>query len=141
MNGRPFAHVGIIVPTLEAGRDRLTELLDIEWNPVKELHVKTKDSNGSEEWVDVRVCLSVQQPGFELIEEVPGTPWVCNEYSNLHHIAFESDALESDLERFRDLHCPLERAMAQPAGTGFVAAYHHDALGLRIELEFPALGR
>jgi hypothetical protein len=31
-----LAHVGAVVPTLEAGRDRLSKLLGIEWGPISE---------------------------------------------------------------------------------------------------------
>ena len=49
-------------------------------------------------------------PYLELIEEMPGTEWECNEYSYLHHIGF----------------CPMWCEIQQ--------AYNRDPLGVRLEL-------
>jgi hypothetical protein len=129
------------VPDLEAGRDRLTELLGIDWNPVREFNVHVRDGGGNDMFVAARVCLSKEEPGFELIQEVAGTPWVCNEHSNLHHLAFSSKAVAADSNRLGALDCPFELMNHHPDGTPFAAAYHRDLLGLRIEMKLSALGR
>ena len=52
-----------------------------------------RTASGSDEVISLKLCYSTKAPHLELVEERPGTPWTCNEYSNLHHIGFFSDSL------------------------------------------------
>ena len=64
---------------------------------------------------------------------MPGTVWTCNEYSNLHHIGFFSDALAAtsgDVSRAR---CPMEICGRQGGIVPTTFAYHRDPLGVRME--------
>jgi hypothetical protein len=81
-----------------------------------------------------RICYSVQAPHVELIQEVPGTPWVCNEHSNLHHLGFWSEALAADSGRLGAAACPLELMGGHGSGPPGMWAYHRDPLGIRIEV-------
>jgi hypothetical protein len=127
-----LAHVGVIVPNLEAGRDRLSEFVGVEWGPVSEARVLAVNG-ASRQWVTLRVCFSTGAPGIELLEEVPGTVWVCNEHSNLHHVSFFADELVRESDRLDAARCPLEYAIVSGEGPP-ILAYHRDALGVRIEL-------
>src|SRR5262249_51595064 len=93
-------HVGIVVPDLDAAQARFSELLGVEWGPVAENDIEVQ-MDGSDLVVPNRICYSTRAPYLELIQEVPGTPWVCNEYSNLHHIGFFTDALVADSDGLR----------------------------------------
>ena len=126
-----LAHVGVIVPNLEAGRDHLTELLGVEWGLVSEAIVPAGGGEGGQ--VTLRVCFSTGAPGIELIEEVPGTVWACNEHSNLHHISFFVDDLVDESSHLSAALCPLEHAIVTEEGPP-ILAYHRDGMGVRIEL-------
>ena len=110
-------HVGIVVPDLESARDHFGLLLGLVWGPIVEGPVELRDADGNDIVVPNRICYSVEAPHIELIEETPGTVWVCNEYSNLHHIGFWSDNLVGD--------------SVDLAPVNFT--YHRDPLGVRIE--------
>ena len=88
MNLGQYFHVGVIVPDLLAAQSRLTELLGATWGPILENDIEIRDDEGNEFRVPNRICYSMGPPYIELILEVPGTPWMCNEHSNLHHIGF-----------------------------------------------------
>ena len=127
-------HVGIVVPDLDAARAHFTELLGVEWGPVAENEIQIRDGDGNEFVVPNRICYSTQPPYLELITEVPGTPWVCNEYSNLHHIGFFSDAVAADSKGLTRARCPLELAGRTGDASPTRFTYHRDDLGVRVEL-------
>ena len=129
-----YFHVGIVVPDIQAARERFTDLLGVEWGPVMENEIDIRDGNGVERVVPNTICYSTAPPYLELIVEVPGTPWVCNEYSNLHHIGAFSGALVEESRRFRDVQCPLELTDGSGDGPPVMWAYHRDPLGVRIEI-------
>jgi hypothetical protein len=127
-------HVGIVVADLDAARLRFTELLGARWGPVVENDIEIRDGDGNDLVVPNRICYSTQLPYLELIQEVVGTPWVCNEYSNLHHIGFFSDALVADSGGLSTAVCPLELVDGHGDAPPSTFAYHRDPLGVRIEL-------
>jgi hypothetical protein len=128
-------HVGIVVPDLEVAKAHLTELLGLSWgNNVDIAGNAVRDGDGRDFEVPFRLCFSRQQPHIELIQELPGTIWECNDHSNLHHIGLWSDAIADDSAAFDRMRCPL----ALCARHGDVApvqwAYHRDVLGFNLEL-------
>ncbi len=125
-------HVGIVVPDLEAGMAHFTELLGIGWATPMENQIEIVDADGTVTPVLNRICYSAEPPYLELIEEAPGTPWVCNEYSNLHHIGFYGSSPAAASEHFAGVGCPLE---IRSGGDGDPAwIYHRDPLGVRVEV-------
>jgi hypothetical protein len=126
-------HVGIVVADFDAGLARFSDLLGIVWGPVVSTEVEVRDHEGIDRVWPLRMCYSTQAPYLELIEEREGTPWVCNEHSNLHHIGFFTDDLVADSGRLERSHCPLELSgrAGTTAPTGYT--YHRDPLGVRIE--------
>lgn len=129
-------HVGIIVPDLDAARARFTELLGVSWGPVMHLdEVQYRDGQGTDVAAPTTICYSTGNPSLELIEEVPGTVWVRNEHSNLHHIGFWADDLPSGSAALITGGCPLQLCGREGDAAPVSFAYHHDAdLGVRIEL-------
>ena len=127
-------HIGIVVPDLDAARARLADLLGVEWGPIVETALEVRGADGVDAVVLNRMCYSTAPPYIELVQEQPGSPWVCNPHSNLHHIGFFSDAVAADSEGLTRARCPLELAgrTGDAAPTRFT--YHRDALGVRIEL-------
>jgi len=127
-------HVGIVVRDLDAARAHFTELLGVEWGPIAENEIEVRDGDGNDLVVPNRICYSTRPPYLELIAEVPGTPWVCNEHSNLHHVGFFSDSLTSDSAHLGAVACPLELLDGHGAAPPSTFTYHRDPLGVRIEL-------
>jgi hypothetical protein len=127
-------HVGIIVPDVESGRKRLTELLGTVWGPVVETEMEVQDGEGQVAKIPLKMCYSTEAPYLELIEERIGTVYVCNPHSNLHHIGFFTGDLGPDSRALSGSRCPIDLAPSteESAAVGWV--YHRDALGIRIEL-------
>lgn len=134
MNLSEMFHVGIVVPDLDAARARFTELLETQWGPIIEGDIDIRDGAGNDLVVPNRICYSTQPPYLELITEVPGTPWVCNEHSNLHHIGFFSHVLVADSGRLSAVGCPLELLDGHGNAPPSTFTYHRDPLGVRVEL-------
>ncbi|MEX1006596.1 MAG: VOC family protein [Acidimicrobiia bacterium] len=126
-------HVGIVVPDLDAGCARFTELLSIQWGPIIEGDIAVRDGEGNDLVVPNRICYSTRPPYLEFIQEVPGTPWVCNEHSNLHHIGFFSDALAAASAGLSAAACPLELLDGHANAPPSTFTYHRDPLGVRVE--------
>ena len=128
-------HVGIVVPDIEAAQARFSELLGITWGPI--VHTddyEVRDGDGNELIVPNTLCYSVEPPHLELVLEVPGSVWECNEHSNLHHIGVWTDTLPAETERYSELRCPLQLCGRAADGSLQQFAYHRDPLGVRIEL-------
>jgi hypothetical protein len=126
-------HVGIVVPDIESARERITSLLGVDWGPIVESETEIRSGAGDDAVISLRLCYSTSGPHLELVEERAGTPWVCNEFSNLHHIGFFSDALEGDSQLLTSTACPLEICGREGGGAPRMFAYHRDPLGVRIE--------
>jgi catechol 2,3-dioxygenase-like lactoylglutathione lyase family enzyme len=128
-------HVGIVVPDLAEAQARMTELLGIAWGPVMHLDgFDVRDGDGHDLVLPSTLCYSTSAPHLELIEEVPGSVWACNEHSNLHHIGFWSGALTADSQRLSAAACPLQICGRAGDRSPVSFAYHRDPLGVRIEL-------
>lgn len=125
-------HVGIVVPDLEAARAQLGELLGVTWGPIVERDGDFVDASGEEVSHHLRLCYSTVAPYLELIEEVPGSVWVCNAHSNLHHLGFGSDAVAADSTRWSATGCPM--AIGSRNNGAIWTAYHDVPIGVRLEL-------
>jgi hypothetical protein len=131
----PYYHVGIIVPDIAAARAQFSDQLGVTWGPVLHLdQADYRDLAGEDLILPTTICYSVEEPRLELIEEVPGSVWVCNEYSNLHHIGFWSDDLPEDSTRLAGAGCPLQLCGRSGDDAPVSFAYHRNDLGVRIEI-------
>lgn len=135
MQGNHY-HVGIVVDDMEAARARLRDVLGVTWGPVMHLDaVDYRDGAGTDLVLPTTMCYSTGTPCLELIEEVPGSVWVRNASSNLHHIGFWSDQLGADSAELRGAGCPLQLCGRSADTVPVSFAYHHDdELGVRIEV-------
>jgi catechol 2,3-dioxygenase-like lactoylglutathione lyase family enzyme len=138
MTARPLSphfHVGIVVRDLAAAQAQLHERLGVTWGPVLHLDANDlRDGDGRDLVRPTTICYSVEAPHLELIEEVPGSVWVCNEHSNLHHIGFWTDDLPGDSARLARAGCPLQLAGRSGDVAPHTFAYHGDDAGIRIEV-------
>ena len=128
-------HVGIVVPDVESAKAHFTELLGVVWGPVVEVDgFDVRDADGNDLTLPNKLCYSTVAPYLELVQEVPGTVWVCNEHSNIHHFGVWTDSLPSDSAAFSASACPLQLCGRDGAQAPTQFAYHRDPLGVRIEL-------
>ncbi len=72
------------------------------------------------------MCYSVGDPCLELIEEVPGSVWVRNEHSNLHHIGFWSEGLVDVSAGLAGGGCPMQLCGRAGEDAPVSFAYHRD---------------
>ena len=135
MSTSELFHVGIVVPDLEAALAHFTDLLGIGWGPVVAIDAHdVRDADGNDLSLPTTLCYSTSPPYLELIQETPGTVWVCNEHSNLHHIGFWTDALDADSDHLVAARCPLELCGREGGRVPVSFTYNRDPLGVRIEL-------
>lgn len=129
-------HVGIVVHDLQAARAQLHETLGLTWGPVLHLDAADyRDGIGTDLALPTTLCYSTGQPALELIQEVPGSIWVRNEHSNLHHLGFWSESLRPDSASLASLGCPLQLCGRADQDAPVSFAYHRDeVLGVRIEV-------
>ena len=129
-------HVGIVVPDVHAARARLTEALGVTWGPVLHLDdVEYRDASGTDVRLPTTMCYSTGDPCLELIEEVPGSVWVRNDHSNLHHVGFWSEPLGDESAALSGAGCPLQICGRSGSDAPVSFAYHRDeVLGVRFEL-------
>ena len=130
----PHYHVGIVVKDLAAAQAELSEQLGVTWGPVLRLdEVEYRDAAGNDIALPTAICYSVEAPHLELIQELPGSVWVCNEHSNLHHLGFWSDDLAGDSAQLAASGCPLE--LAGRAGTEAPVMFTYQRGDLRVRIE------
>lgn len=137
MRGSDIYHIGVIVPQLETAMAELTDILGLAWGPVVETGPSQmiQPGSGTKTAHSFRIAFSQDQPHFELIEELPGTLWVCNPYSNLHHVGFWGAGLVPESSRIVGAGCPVEiMGLGPDDGVPLRMAYHRNALGVRIEV-------
>lgn len=128
-------HVCIVVPALEAARAHLTELLGVQWGPSMTFEFGYIEADGTAATVpNFSLCYSLAAPFLELVEERPGTPWVCNDHSNVHHLGFFVDGMDSGSEHLEATACPLGAHQRDPQTGALSWAYHRDRLGFQIEI-------
>jgi catechol 2,3-dioxygenase-like lactoylglutathione lyase family enzyme len=129
-------HVGIVVTDMDAASAKLSNLLGVSWGPIMSLDaVEYRNEAGEDVVLPTTMRYSTGTPCLELILEVPGSVWVRNESSNLHHIGFWSDSMPEQSNAFSAAGCPLQLCgrAGDAAPTSF--AYHRDnELGIRVEL-------
>jgi hypothetical protein len=131
----PHYHVGIIVPDIGAARSRFSQQIGVTWGPVLHLdEAEYRDATSRDLVLPTTICYSVEEPRLELIEEVPGSVWVCNDHSNLHHIGFWSDDLPGDSTQLNQVGCPLQLCGRAGDEAPVSFAYHYNEFGVRIEI-------
>jgi hypothetical protein len=126
-------HVGIIVPDLVEGQRRFSALLGVLWGPTMDVVAPFITASGEVVDVNLTFAHSTEPTYLELIQEVPGTPWVCNPHSNLHHIGYWSDDVDAESARLSGIGCPFNLGSRPDPTAPLNFAYHVDPLGVRLE--------
>ena len=89
-----FYHTGIVVPDLDAAMARSQRLAGYPWIDPDELHAAFRTARGRNDLDDI--VYSVQAPYLELVQEVPGTPWMAAPGNAVHHLGYFTDNLVAD---------------------------------------------
>jgi methylmalonyl-CoA/ethylmalonyl-CoA epimerase len=128
-------HVCIVVPEIEAARQHLAELLGVEWGPVRQFDFPYRRDDGSDTVAEgFTLCYSLGAPHLELVEALTGTPWECNEHSNLHHIGYLVDDMAAGSAHLAATACPMGAHGIDDGSGGRGWAYHRDELGFHLEV-------
>ena len=120
-------HAGIVTDDAEALADQWTDLLECE-----RAHEETYDGM----WM---VFLDVGNTYFELIEPRDGgtiADYLEGHGPGIHHLALETDDIESAIERARDLGVDLIDEEPRPGAWGHDIAFLHPGSTGGILLEF-----
>ena len=140
MLSQTFFHVGIVVARLEESLEHLAATLGVRFAPTTVVDSPVLAADGTRTAVPLRFAYSLDAPHLEVIEEVPGSVWVCNPHSNLHHIGYWAEDFGGEHRRLVGSHCPVEIAgWAGADPDPALYTYHADPLGIRVELVDAAL--
>ncbi len=129
-------HVGIVVPRLETAAAELSEQLGLSWAPAHRAPLRV-EQDGHISVVDLLYTYSRSSRDglmLELIQEIPGTPWVAGPEGALHHVGFWSDQFNHSLASL-DAGGQREVSHVNASGETQMFSYHHLLDGrLRVEL-------
>ena len=146
-----FYHTGIVVSDLDAAMARLSALAGYRWITPMSYTLPFRTATGTHELTSTFVY-SLQAPHVELIQEVPGSPWMAAPDNSIHHLGYFTDNLAETARALEDNGFTFEAtaATAPPSSQPDLAlfAYYVDSFGTRIEIvdralfpDFPAFLR
>lgn len=126
-------HTGIVVSDLEAEMARLGEMAGYSWTKPMTNDVTVRI--GAEvRRVQMSFVYSLQAPHIELIQAVPGTPWVCAPGNAVHHLGYFTDAFDETADALQRSGFQLEITAESPSPQPSLFAYFIDPAGVRIEI-------
>lgn len=131
-------HTGIVVPDLEAAMARFTALAGYRWIKPMRYTLPFRTVTGPRELTS-NLVYSVQAPYIELVQEVPGTPWVAAPGNAVHHLGYFADDLAETAAMLEDNGFTFEMTGDVPGSKLAMFAYYVDAGGTRIEIVDRAL--
>jgi glyoxalase/bleomycin resistance protein/dioxygenase superfamily protein len=133
-----FYHTGIIVPDLEEAMARLSALGGYRWITPLSYTLPFRTPTGSQELTSTFVY-SLQAPHLELIQEVPGSPWVAAPGNATHHLGYFTDYLADAAAMLEENGFSFEATADLSPPDLALFAYYIDASGTRIEIVDRAL--
>lgn len=133
LNAEDLYHTGIVVPDLEAATERFSTMAGYSWTrPIEgPLAIRTADGRQT---VDFRFAYSLQQPHIELIQEVPGTPWVARSNNAVHHLGYFTDDLATTASALQAHGFTLELCPAGDDEAPSIFAYYLSPDAVRVEI-------
>jgi len=131
-------HTAIVVPDLDAAMTRFTALAGYRWIKPMRYTLPFRTGTGTRELTS-NFTYSLQAPYLELIQEVPGTPWVAAPGNAVHHLGYFADNLTETAKALEDNGFSFEMTTDVPGSTLAMFAYYVDAGGTRIEIVDRAL--
>lgn len=124
-------HTGLVVPSLAEAADRFSAMNGYTWTTPIEGPVTVWTEAGSTT-VDMRFAYSLQAPHLELIEEIPGTPWVRD--GGAHHLGYFTDDFAATATSLTAAGYRLELCHTVDGATPSMFAYYLSPDGVRIEI-------
>jgi Glyoxalase/Bleomycin resistance protein/Dioxygenase superfamily len=140
-------HTGIVVPDLDAAMSHYSTLAGYEWITPLSYTLPFRTATGTHELTST-IVYSLQSPHIELVQEVPGTPWMAAPGNSVHHIGYFTDNLADTARVLESSGFTFEMTGAVGDSELALFAYYVDAFGTRIEIvdralfpDFPAFVR
>jgi catechol 2,3-dioxygenase-like lactoylglutathione lyase family enzyme len=134
LNCEDLYHTGFMVPDLEAAKARLSESAGYRWTvPINgDVPIWTR-AQGAFQLV-VEFVYSLQAPHIELIQQLPGTPWMPAPANAVHHVGYWVDDVPAVADLLVRQGFSLEsHGLADGPGPAMFA-FLTDASGFRIEI-------
>jgi hypothetical protein len=128
-----FYHTGIVVPELGAAAERLSTMAGYTWTKPIEGPVPIRTNAGTQT-VDLRFVYSMEAPHLELIEEVPGTPWMAAPGNAVHHLGYFTDDFDASATALADAGFTLEMFHTSDGERPSLFAYYRSPDAVRVEL-------
>ena len=125
-------HTGIVVPDLQAATERFSTVAGYTWTRPIEGPLAIRTVAG-QQTVDFRFAYSLQRPCVELIQEVPGTPWVAGSNA-VHHLGFFTDDFARTAAALHAHGFTLELCPAGDGQAPSIFAYYLSPDGVRVEI-------
>jgi len=133
-----YYHTGIVVPDLDAAMARLSKLAGYRWiNPLS-YTLPFRTLAGTQEFTST-FAYSLQPPHLELIQEVPGSPWIAAPGNAIHHLGYFTDDLAETARTLEDNGFAFEATAATAGPELALFAYYVDEFGTRVEIVDRAL--
>ena len=126
-------HTGIVVPDLDAAADRFATMAGYSFTKPIAGPVTIRTDAG-QQTVDFRFAYSLQAPHIELIEEVPGTPWVAAADNAVHHLGYFTDDFLTTASALEADGFTLELSLASDSDAPSVFAYYLSPDRIRVEI-------
>jgi hypothetical protein len=127
-------HLGVIVTDLGAAMETYGRALNLSWTSVRRTDTRMRLGDREVE-LAFELVWSVDGPvHIELIQELPGTPWVAAEGAPFHHAGYLVDDLVSGVHELEQSGFSVEATRFVEGAAVMRFAYMRHPLGLRIEL-------
>ena len=133
LNASDLYHTGIVVPDLDAEMARLGEMAGYRWTTPMSNSVTVR-IGADVRRVEMSFVYSLQAPHIELIQAVPGTPWVSAPGNAVHHLGYFTDTFNETADALQRSGFQLEVTADSPSSRPSLFAYFVDAAGIRIEI-------
>ena len=134
LNAEDLYHTGFMVPDLPAAQEQLSESAGYRWTvPINgDVPIWTR-AQGTFQLV-VQFVYSLQAPHVELIQQLPGTPWMPAPGNAAHHVGYWVDDVPGVADSLAQRGFTLEsHGLADGPGPAMFA-FLTDANGFRIEI-------
>lgn len=133
LNSSDLYHTGIVVPDLQAEMARLHEIAGYGWTTPMTNDVTVR-IGADVRRVEMSFVYSLQAPHIELIQAVPGTPWVSAPGNAVHHLGYFTDTFTQTADALQRSGFQLEVTADSPSSQPSLFAYFLDPAGVRIEI-------
>ena len=133
LNASDLYHTGIVVSDLENEMARLGDIAGYRWTrPMS--NGMTVRIGADVRRVEMSFVYSLQAPHIELIQAVPGTPWMSARGNAVHHLGYFTDTFDETADALQRQGFQIEVTADSPSSQPSLFAYFIDAAGIRIEI-------